>query len=430
MAVIDALLVLPNGADVARPRSASAMWTGIAGIVAAGLAIVALRDWAEPTWFKTLVVAAVTGAAMVAVDLGVYRTARNPTTGLTDVPLRAFDAVRCCQKLVGFWLTIGALAVIYATLVEYAAPFYASFKSAAFWCLPGLAVVSPFYVAYVDRRQREPVDAYAQLGQLLWGIWPSVWAPLVLHARTWAVKGFFFPLMFAFAHDGLVRIWARDGIPSPLSFEAFFGFAIDLLYLFDVLPAVVSYALTVRLLDSHVRSVEPTVGGWVICLICYPPFVRATLGAYFNYNADQLFWGAVFETRPVVYVAWGTGILLLVGIYVAATLAFGLRFSNLTNRGIITSGPYRWVKHPAYLAKNLSWWMISVPFVAGAGWAIAAQSCLMLLCINLVYFLRAKTEERHLRSDPDYRTYEAFIAEHGLWARLARSCRLRRDAAA
>ncbi len=40
----------------------------------------------------------------------------------------------------------------------------------------------------------------------------------------------------------------------------------------------------------------------------------------------------------------------------------------------------------------------------------------MMAAVNLIYYLRAKTEERHLRADPAYREYEAYIAEHGLWA--------------
>ena len=60
--------------------------------------------------------------------------------------------------------------------------------------------------------------------------------------------------------------------------------------------------------------------------------------------------------------------------------------------------------------------MISVPFIAGAGWPQAVQSCLLLGGVNLIYFLRARTEERHLSRDPVYREYTAFIAEHGLLA--------------
>ena len=40
--------------------------------------------------------------------------------------------------------------------------------------------------------------------------------------------------------------------------------------------------------------------------------------------------------------------------------------------------------------------------------------------MNLIYYLRAKTEERHLMRDPDYRAYAAWIAEHGLFARVRR----------
>jgi protein-S-isoprenylcysteine O-methyltransferase Ste14 len=115
---------------------------------------------------------------------------------------------------------------------------------------------------------------------------------------------------------------------------------------------------------------------------------------------------------------WGSTILACVFVYAWSTAAFGLRFSNLTNRGIITDGPYRWLKHPAYVSKNLSWWLISVPFIAGAGWVTAVVSCLMMGAVNLIYYLRAKTEERHLRADPAYRAYEAYIDRNGLFARL------------
>jgi hypothetical protein len=389
-------------------------------VIAAGLAIVVLREWPQPSWLKTMVVLGASAAAMILVSLALNRAASSLSTGIAPQPLRPLDAQRIALKLAGFWSTVAALALAYCVLSEYAADLYAPFKWAALWCLPGLAVVAPFYVAYVDRRQWEPDDAYAEIGWLLAGRMPSDWNALRLHALGWGVKGFFLPLMFAYSHNGLVSLWERPALPSPLDFQGLFGLLIDLFYLFDVMLAAVAYACTLRLLDSHIRSVEPSVAGWAICLVCYQPFVNGSLNAYFGYDADRLYWGDVFAPYPVAYVAWGTTILVLVAIYVLSTVAFGLRFSNLTNRGIISSGPYRWMKHPAYVSKNVSWWLISVPFIAGAGWLTALQSCLLLLCVNLVYFLRAKTEERHLRADPAYREYEAFIAEHGLLAILAR----------
>jgi protein-S-isoprenylcysteine O-methyltransferase Ste14 len=396
---------------------------GIAGVIGAGCAIVVLREWPQPSWLKTLVVLGASAAGMILVRLTLNKASSSLSTGIAREPLRPLNPQRIALKLAGLWATVAALALAYAVLSEYASHLYAPFKSAALWCLPGLAAVAPFYVAYVDRRQWEPEDAYAQIGRLLAGRTPGDWDAVRLHALGWGVKGFFLPLMFAYSHDGLVSLWGRTALLSPPGFPGLFSLLIDMFFLFDVLLAVVAYTCTLRLLDSHIRSVEPSVAGWAICLVCYQPFVNGSLNAYFGYNADGLYWGDVFAPYPAVYLAWGSTILVLVAIYLLSTAAFGLLFSNLTNRGIVSSGPYRWLKHPAYVSKNVSWWLISVPFIAGAGWFTALQSCLMLLCVNLVYFLRAKTEERHLRADPVYREYEAFIAEHGLLAILARLMR-------
>ena len=63
----------------------------------------------------------------------------------------------------------------------------------------------------------------------------------------------------------------------------------------------------------------------------------------------------------MLLVASGGALLFLTAIYAWATVAFGMRFSNLTYRGILTHGPYRWTRHPAYLSKNLFWWCRRCP---------------------------------------------------------------------
>ena len=103
-----------------------------------------------------------------------------------------------------------------------------------------------------------------------------------------------------------------------------------------------------------------------------------------------------------------------------ATVIFGARFSNLTHRGIITNGPYRFTKHPAYLAKNLTWWMIAVPFLPVDNWSDTLPRCAMLLGVNLIYYMRAKTEEWHLARDADYVRYALWIEKHGLFRFLRR----------
>ncbi len=391
-------------------------------------AVVALRSWQQPDYVKTLAVLAVVALAMVVVDLQVYRVHLNASSGLSAAPLRPFDARRTLRKLAGLWLTIGVVAALYWLLPVYADGFYDPFKQAAFYCLPALVLLSPVYIAFVDRRQRQPEDAYAELGRLIAGGRPDR-SMLAAHGRGWIIKGFFLPLMFIYTSNDLAALWARSP-PMPMdNFEHFFSFGMDFLYLVDVLFGTVAYALTLRLTDSQIRSAEPTVAGWVVCLFCYPPFWGSVGVQYLAYDQDGAYWVHFLGPYPLLYGLWGSIILALVLVYVWATVSFGLRFSNLTNRGIITNGPYRWVKHPAYLCKSISWWMISMPFLSTMGWTTAVQSCLLLAGVNAVYWLRAVTEERHLAADPAYREYQEFIARHGLWARMQR-CLPRREKAA
>ena len=400
-----------------RRRTASGALTGLAGLVAGVAASVLLRYWLEPVAVRGLVVAAAVGVAMLTVDLLVYRVDRNVTRELSDTPLRPLDPRRIAIKLVSFWLTLGMIAAAYALLPIYRDSFYAPFRLGGVLVLPALAVASPLYIAWVDRRQFEPDDAYVQLVRAVM-CKPFDRGVLGVHVRGWLIKAFFIPLMFLYVCTYLDQNWSAPLLP-PIDFDHVFGWLLGILYFIDVVLALAAYSLTLRIADSHVRSAEPTIGGFAICLACYPPF-NSVLGTYTAYDQDGLDWTGAFAHIPWLYVCWGSVILVLVAIYAWSTAAFGLRFSNLTNRGIITSGPYRWLKHPAYVSKNVTWWMMSVPFVAGAGWQTAIQSCLMLAAVNGVYFLRARTEERHLSADPVYRDYAAFIAEHGLVAHLRR----------
>jgi len=175
----------------------------------------------------------------------------------------------------------------------------------------------------------------------------------------------------------------------------------------------------IQCLDSHIRSSNPYWLGWGAALICYPPFFTWLQDAGFNYRDGQLWSHWLAPTHPLFH-AWGGMILLLTSIYALSTVVFGIRFSNPTNRGIITHGPHRFTKHPAYVSKNLPWWLISVPFISAAGAATAAMHCAILLGVNGIYWLRAKTEERHLMHAPTYRAYAEWIANHGIFARIAR----------
>lgn len=238
------------------------------------------------------------------------------------------------------------------------------------------------------------------------------------HFRTWALKLFFVPFMLvswnaefrAFENTAARILEAPSWVGS-----VFVGHR--LVFLLDLTVGLIGYVLTFRVLGSEIRSANPLREAWLFCLICYPPFFGPLRSSILDYSTGGALWHEHFSQSAIVY-AWGAGILFLEIVYVWATIAFGIRFSNLTHRGILTNGPYRFVKHPAYLAKNVSWWLWYLPFVPARGFEAALLDCAQLAAVNWIYYMRAKTEEEHLREDAVYRQYEAWIRKRSLIARL------------
>ena len=227
----------------------------------------------------------------------------------------------------------------------------------------------------------------------------------------WCVKAFFLPLMLAWFYDWLDTLHTLGGS----GWMGVFIWAMAALYAIDTLFGTVGYLSTSRAIDAHIRSTDSTWLGWASALACYPPLSLIVLRKWLDYS-DGIEW-THWLSGSWLAALWAIAILSLTGIYAYATVVFGPRFSNLTNRGIITAGPFRWTKHPAYISKNLSWWLIAVPFISDQGASTAFLNCLALAGVNGIYWLRAKTEERHLMRDPIYWEYAEWIARHGVWAR-------------
>jgi len=237
--------------------------------------------------------------------------------------------------------------------------------------------------------------------------------------RAWGVKAFFLTFMLAVVPGNFAEMihWrGRDLIGNPVALT---GFLIALLFTIDVAVATAGYVLTMRPLDAHIRRANPYLESWVAALICYPPFVAMGVGGPLNYQTDTRDWAYWFGGHPGLLWVWGAMLVALTGIYAWATLAFGLRFSNLTHRGIVTHGPYRLTKHPAYVSKNLFWWLSVLPFLVTSGHpATAVRNALLLGIVSAIYYWRARTEEKHLRADADYRAYAAWAEAHAPVTRM------------
>jgi protein-S-isoprenylcysteine O-methyltransferase Ste14 len=403
---------------VTLPRSATHAAVAWCGVIAMLAACTVLNFWSpvHDIAYQALIVMACTALGIFIPDLLWQKVQRR-----TLIPTAASgDLHRTFIKYVGLAGSVGFIALLYWLTPEYKAGFYDRYYKGLWVLIPALAVVAPFYIYWVDRHLPEPRDSLWQMGRLMTAHWQDVDGRVIWqHLLGWLVKGFFLPLMFTYFCDNLDTLLHYD-LNLLTNFKGIYEWGHFTLYFIDVALVSMTYLMSLKATDTHIRSTEPTALGWLCALVCYEPFYGLLIHRqYIDYEPAKS-WEAWLGNVQWFYYVWGVGILLLVIIYVWATVSFGARFSNLTHRGIITNGPYRFTKHPAYLSKNLSWWMIWMPFMFNGSWSDTLRRSLLLVSLNFIYYLRAKTEERHLSLDPVYVQYAQWIDEHGVLRRLNR----------
>ena len=200
------------------------------------------------------------------------------------------------------------------------------------------------------------------------------------------VKLFFLPTMVNFFFNNFKFLIGMEDIE-------WYPLILLLIFTIDTLIFAIGYAFEARIAGNVVKSVEPTLLGWAVALISYPPF-NSFAGKFVPWGANDYvyFWNS--SLTNIIRA----GIVLLLLIYLWASIALGFKASNLTNRGIIAKFPYSMIRHPAYAAKNLAWWITLLPVM---NWKFA----LGMLFWTIIYYFRAITEENHLKKDPDYVEY-------------------------
>ncbi|MBL8437462.1 MAG: DUF1295 domain-containing protein [Zoogloeaceae bacterium] len=239
--------------------------------------------------------------------------------------------------------------------------------------------------------------------------------PERLGLLTVIVKVFFAPLMALSLFSLINRVIVNGGylLANLTALETNFldifnshgfWFSFDVIVSLDVLVFTVGYLVEHPSLKNVIRSVDPTWLGWSVTMLCYPPI--STITAY-------VLGGSVSEfpqfSNPTVHLILNFLVLTLMAIYTSASLGLGFKGSNLTHRGIVMQGPYRYVRHPAYAAKNLAWWVGTLPALSAAGEQSFAAALLVFgssAAWTGIYVLRALTEEDHLKSvDGEYASY-------------------------
>lgn len=423
-----------------RPSASMPIMTGVVGLGALIATTILLRG--DPyglgvEWAGMLALGLIT-AAMVATEIlvrlgGYHQNCDEVFVAPNMARLRTGLNRDLAIKFYGLAIIFLVLAFVYANAPIYRHPDYQFFLKFTQFLAIWLALPGVLYVWVTHALMAQPRDSLWHLGRFfLPGGRAATNATEIRHqALSWVIKGFFLPLMLTYYLNGWRYLdnnagWFGMG-DAALTFPNFYRDLYEYLFFIDTAFITIGYMMTLKLLNTHIRWPEDRGWAWVVTLICYAPINTYVLNSFITYD-DQFVWGSVYEQMPFWYVVWGSAILILLSIYAWASVCAGLRFSNLTFRGVITFGPYAFSKHPAYLSKNLSWWLIEMPFIATSP-LLAVRNCLMLLAFNGVYMLRARYEEQMLSRDPVYKAYLDYMNTYGgWWPRLKRFAapRLRR----
>ena len=438
---------VPEGPQL--PRSDVSSGVGFAGLLGLAAWILFCRNYAHfadalgipgPRGplsgpYASLAAMVFTSGPMVIWSLLVDKVHRRPSTGIDWTNPRSLEDTRAVSftKIAGLWSTWAIIAGLYCLGRWYWSGQYLFAMEVLGVALVPLLVLSVPYILWLDRRMIEPRDHCWHFGAMLLGREPYEPEAVRKHWRAWIIKGFFGAFMISILPGGFQQVVEADLGALGQNPAEFAWLLITLLFVIDVQIGTVGYLVTFRPLDAHIRSGNPFLGGWVAALLCYPPFVFGFMGGdgLLAYEVHTPGWAYWFGGSAFLLGLWGALLVFLTAIYAWATLAFGIRFSNLTYRGVLTNGPYRFTRHPAYVSKNLFWWLSTLPFLVNADGSMVdvVRNTFFLGVVSGIYYWRARTEEAHLLAeDPKYREYFDWMGQHGLiTAPLARLGRLVRS---
>ncbi len=251
---------IPAAADP-RPASAVSSAVGLVGLAGLLLWTAAARAWGMAGPLAALTALVACAGPMVIWSLLVDKVHLSPSTGIDwDRPPRprAETIDISIAKLVGLWAIWGVIGCLYCIGRWYwRDPYLFSMQVFTLLALP-LVVLSIPYVLWIDRRLAEPKDGAWHFGQLLIGRPADVEREQLFDfLRGWAIKGFFLAFMLAIVPGnwaGTVQAETDWILADPVNLMRFL---ITAMFMIDVTMAALGYALTLKVLDAHIRSANP-----------------------------------------------------------------------------------------------------------------------------------------------------------------------------
>ena len=420
---------------VSRPKSDVSAGVGLIGVAGLFAWIMICRSWPSLADMFALPgpraplsgpYAALAGLVFAGLPMVIWsvvadKVHRDPATGINwDQPRPVSEIIDISiTKLAGLWATWAIIGFLYCAARWYWQGSYLFAMEVLAGAAIPLFVLSIPYVIWLDRVLVNPRDGAWNFGAMLIGREAFDPAAVMRHLRAWAVKGFFTAFMFSILPGGFRGVVETDFAAILANPALLTNRLMELMFVIDAQIGTVGYVLTMRPLASQIRSANPYLAGWIAALACYPPFQLMSYGQPLYYGTATESWSYWLDGQTALLWVWGAALVLLSAFYAWATFAFGIRFSNLTYRGVLTGGPYRFTRHPAYLSKNSFWWLAALPFLVTNGSMVdAIRNTFFLACVSAIYYWRARTEEKHLLSeDPKYREYYDWMAQNALITR-------------
>ena len=361
-------------------------------------------------------------SVVVALSVAVFEYIFYPKTSALRQwrVLRKINRKRVFYKEVALIVTFAAIAFLYFLLPMYQTKMFFDYFPFLHVVVPFLLVASFPYFCLMEKIDPEPDDIYFKIGYAVTHLKKTITAfEFGNYVRSWLIKAFWLALMEPQMLEKIIwfdRFDWHEVVSHP---EALYWSLYFVCFFIDLTYASVGYIMNFKILNTQTRTAEPTFLGWFAAIMCYWPFWGILFYNYFFGYGDAYAWMNVFETGGAMWWLWGAIILFLDFLYAMATVSAGIRFSNLTYRGLWRTGLYRITKHPAYVFKNLSWWFVALPLF-NADAVTAVRSFFLLLCVNMIYYVRARTEERHLSHYPEYEKYALEMNEKSIFRGLAK----------
>jgi hypothetical protein len=165
-------------------------------------------------------------------------------------------------KLVGLWATWAVIGAAYCLFRFYwQEPWIFAIHLIGVALVPMVLLSIP-YVLWLDRVLVDPRDGAWHCGAWIMGRSQADPREVMLHARRWAVKGFFTAFMLSILPGGFSAVVRFDtaGLGDPVALA---NWLITWLFMIDVQIGTAGYLFTLKPLDSHIRApTRISMAGW------------------------------------------------------------------------------------------------------------------------------------------------------------------------